>query len=257
MQAIAQRQHGARDSFQIPSRLARITGFLYLALVVFGMFSPLVLELLVAPGDAATTARNLLGSRWLFGASLVTWVVIVAADVAVSGTLYLLLEPANRALALVTGAFRLAYSAILGAFVLNLFDAYQLLTGAGRGAGLGEAQRQALAQAALDTFSTGFQFALIFFGFHLAALSVLLNCTRSAPRVLSSLLLIAGAGYVANGFATVLVADFSSTASTVLLMPALVGELGLTAWLLVKGFRAPQEAGSGRNSGAQRFAVDA
>jgi len=38
-----------------PQRLARITGILYLIVAVFGMFSPLVLESLVVPGDAAAT----------------------------------------------------------------------------------------------------------------------------------------------------------------------------------------------------------
>ncbi len=52
-------------------RVARVTGLLYLAIVVIGMFSPIVLESTVVPGDAAATAEGILGSRALFIAGLV------------------------------------------------------------------------------------------------------------------------------------------------------------------------------------------
>jgi hypothetical protein len=133
MKAIVQHQYGSQENPELQERLARVSGLLYLVLAVFGMFSAIVLETLVVPGDAATTAANILGARWLFGGSLVGWIVIVVADVAVSVTLYLLLEPVSRALSLVAAAFRLVYAAILGAVLLNLYDAFLLLTAAGRG----------------------------------------------------------------------------------------------------------------------------
>src|SRR5436309_13341870 len=124
MKATVQHLYGSQEGLELQERLARVSGLLYLVLAVFGMFSAIVLKTLVVPGDAATTAANILGSRWLFGASLVGWIVIVLADVAVAVTLYLLLEPVSRAVSLVTAAFRLVYAAILGAVLLNLYDAF-------------------------------------------------------------------------------------------------------------------------------------
>jgi Domain of unknown function (DUF4386) len=131
------------------------------------------------PGNAQATADSVLGSRWLFAGSLVTWLAIVAVDVAISVTSYLLLRPVSHMLSLLAAALRLVYSAMLAAVLLNLFDAFRLLTGTESVAGLDEQQRQAMALAALDTFSVGFLVALVLFGAHLLALGFLLHRSRT------------------------------------------------------------------------------
>lgn len=244
MQAIVQHKYGSPDVLELQERLGRVSGLLFLVLAVFGMFSVITLETLVAPGDAVTTAHNILGLPWLFGSSLITWIVIVTADIAVSVTLYLLLEPVSRALSLVAAAFRLVYSAILGAVLLNLFDAFLLLTGAGRGAGLDAGLRQTMALSSLDTFGVGFLVALVFFGVHLVALGFLLYRSRYLPRGFGVLLVAAGAGYITDSLATFLVAGHGGLASAVLVAPAVVGELGLTVWLLVKGVKVRATGGA-------------
>ena len=221
-------------------RLARATGLLYLVLAVFGMFSPMVLESLVVPGDAQATADSILGSRWLFGSSLVTWLAIVVADVAISVAFYLLLRPVSHALSLLAAALRLVYSAVLAAVVLNLFDAFRLLTGAQGAAGLGLQQRQAMALAALDTFSAGFLLTLVLFGVHLLTLGFLLHRSRYLPRVFGALLAAAGVGYIADSLAGLFIAEHGGLVSAILLTPAVLGELGLTAWLLLRGVRVPR-----------------
>ena len=235
MKALIQHTHGAPDVLELQERLARVTGLLYLVIAVLGMFAPIALQTLVVPGDAATSAANILGSRWLFSSSLVTWVVLVVADAAVAVTLYLLLEPVSRALSLVAAALRLVYAAILGAVVLNLYDAFLLLTSAARGAGLDLQQRQTMALSSLATFSAGFLLALVFFGVHLVALGFLLYRSRYVPRAFGVLLVAAGGGYIVDSLAHFFVADYGGLARAILLAPAVVGELGLTAWLLVKG----------------------
>ena len=257
MQALVQHQHGPPESLAGQRRLARVSGFLYLVIAVCGMFAPLVLELLVAPGDATTTADNLLGARWLFVGSLVTWIAIVVADAAVSITLYLLLEPVSRALSLVTAAIRLVYSAMLGAIVLNLYDAYLLLADAGRGVGLEVRQRQVMALAALDSFGTGFLLALVFFGTHLVLLGLLFYRSRYVPRPLGILLVAAGIGYGADSLASLFVADYGGVATAILLAPAVVGELGLTTWLLVKGITIRPGSGHEERLDTRPTSIDA
>jgi hypothetical protein len=220
-------------------QLGRTTGILYLILVVFGMFSPIVLESLVVPGDAAATAANILGSTGLFAASLVSWIVIVVVDVAVSVLLYLLLEPVSRTFSLMAAAFRFAYSVVLGAFLLSLFDGFLLLIDSGLAPGPGAAALQTQALAHLETFSNGFVLALVLFGVHLTALGVLLKRSSYMPTALGVLLAVAGAGYVVNSLATFFVPEHGGLASNLLLMPALLGEVGLTVWLLVKGVSPP------------------
>lgn len=216
-------------------RLARTTGLLYLVVVVFGMFSPIVLETLVVPGNPSATAQNVLGSLTLFQASLVSWLVIVVTDVAISVLLFSLLEPVERTLSLAAAAFRIVYSAMLGAFLLSLFDGLLVLTGVERATRpiMPDAQSQALYH--FETFSAGFSLALVFFGVHLLVLGPLLHRSRYVPRVLAVLLTVAGVGYILDSLATFFGAHPGTLATAILLGPALLGEVGLTAWLLVKG----------------------
>jgi hypothetical protein len=223
-------------------RLARVTGLLYLVLAVVGMLSPMVLESLVVPGDARATADGILGSRWLFGSSLVGWLAIVVLDVAISVALYLLLRPASRTLSLLAAAFRLVYSAVLAAVLLNLFDAFLLLTGTQRAAGLVEQQRQAMALASIDAFDAGFLLALVVFGVHLLTLGLLLHRSRYVPRAFGVLLVAAGMGYVVDSLLGLLVGDHGALVSVVLLAPAVLGEIGLAAWLLLRGVTPPAQA---------------
>jgi hypothetical protein len=220
-------------------RLARVTGLLYLVLAVVGMFSPTVLESLVVPGDAGATADAVLGSRWLFGASLAAWLAIVVLDIAISATLYLLLRPVSRTLSLLAAALRIVYSAVLAAVLLNLFDAFRLLTGIQGAAGLGERQRQDLALASIDSFDAGFLLALVLFGVHLLLLGVLFHRSRYVPRAFGVLLVAAGVGYVVDSLAGLLVGERDALVSVVLLAPAVLGELGLAVWLLLRGVRLP------------------
>lgn len=223
------------------ARLARTTAILYSALAVLGLFAPAVLGSLVQEGHAAETARAIQGSLWLFGSSVAAWTVMVIVDLAIAATLYLLLRPASRSLALVAAAFRVAYATILAAFLVDLYDAFLLLTGV-RGADLAVAQRQALALSSLDTFNAGFWFAMTFFGVHLVALGVLFYRSRYVPRALAALLSAAGVGYVAHSAGYFSLPDHGGPASAALLLPALVGELALIAWLFVKGVDARPQA---------------
>lgn len=213
-----------------PQRLARITGALYVVLAVLGMLGPLTLESLLVPGDSAATAAGVSESRLLFDVSLFAWVVIVAVDAAISVTLYLLLERVSRAQSLLAAVFRMVYTVVLGALVVHLFVARSLLTGR-PGDGLAEAQ----ATAALETFSAGFLVALVFFGVHLVLLGVLLYRSRYVPRVLGALLVAAGFGYVVDSLASLMVEGYGGLVAAILLTPAVLGEIGLALWLLVRG----------------------
>ncbi len=215
-----------------PQRLARITGALYVSLVVLGMLGPLTLESLLVPGDAAATAAAVAGSATLFDLSLGAWLVIVVVDVVISVTLYALLAPAGRILSATSAALRLVYSVVLGALLVHLFTARQALDG---GAADAVAEQRALVD--LEVFSAGFLVALVFFGVHLVLLGVLFHRSGYIPRLLAVLLVAAGVGYVVDSLASLTVTGYGGATAAVLLTPAVVGEVGLTLWLLVKGVR--------------------
>jgi Domain of unknown function (DUF4386) len=108
---------------------------------------------------------------------------------------------------------------VLAAVLVNLFDAFRLLTGVQDAAGLPGREPQTMALAALDTFNAGFLLALVLFGVHLLLLGFLLYRSRYVPRVLGALLVAAGVGYTADSLAGLMLADHGGLVSAVLLTP--------------------------------------
>ncbi|MGN6360722.1 MAG: DUF4386 domain-containing protein [Thermomicrobiales bacterium] len=210
---------------QTRQRLARLTGFLYLLIAVGGMLAGTVSGDLAVPGDAAATAHHVLASLALARASLVVWMLVIPADVAVAVALYILLKPAGAAASLLAAALRVLYAAIQGTNLLNLFHA------------LAPGQANAQVLHALESYGAGFQLGLVCFGLHLIVLGYLLIISGAVPRVLAVLVAAAGIGYGADNLGRLLVPGFGGAAGAVLLAAAALGELGLTFWLLVKGVR--------------------
>ncbi|WP_020586580.1 DUF4386 family protein [Desulfobacter curvatus] len=64
---------------------ARITGLLYLVIIVFGLYSEIFIRSnLIAYEDADITARNILSSQWLFRIGFACDIVVFLCDVAVA-----------------------------------------------------------------------------------------------------------------------------------------------------------------------------
>lgn len=85
---------------------ALIAGLGYLVVFIFG-FANVRRDKLIARGDAAATADNIVGSESLFRAGVASWIVMLAADVVVAWALYVFLKPVSESLSLLTAWVRL------------------------------------------------------------------------------------------------------------------------------------------------------
>lgn len=84
-----------------PQAYARIGGALYLLIIVLGAFAEgFVANQLIAPGDAATTAHNIMVAPGLWQLSVAGDLVVVLCAVPLLWIEYLLLRPVNRQLVL-------------------------------------------------------------------------------------------------------------------------------------------------------------
>jgi hypothetical protein len=179
-----------------------------------------------------------LSSEGLFRAGFATDLVVFVIEVAQAAILYVLLRPVGMAVALVMSFARLAQATILGFNLLNMYMGLQLLTGAEYAGAFAEPQRQGLALMFLNAQSFGYELGLVFFALHLGALGYLVYRSGFLPRVLGVLLVVSGLGYVANSVAVFLIPQYTDVLSAVVVVTALVGELPLTLWLLVKAVNA-------------------
>jgi hypothetical protein len=190
---------------------------------------------LVVPGNVAATAENIVASQLLFRAGFASDLVVFVSEVALAAVLYVLFRPVSGVLALVMAFARLAMVTILGLNLLNMLTALQLLTSAEYAAAFDKGQLQALAFVFLNAQSNGYALGMVFFGLHLAVLGYLVYRSGFVPRILGVLMVVSALGYLADSFTLFLVPQYAETLAVVVVVTALIGELPLTLWLLIKG----------------------
>jgi hypothetical protein len=204
----------------------------YLAIFVLAIFANfLALSPVIHPGDAAATATALQDSETSFRLGAVAFVGIFVIDVVVAWALWVLFRPVHRDLSLLSAWFRLTYTVVLGAALGFLYAAIWLASSPDA---LGDAHDDAVLLA-LQTFDFTWVAGLAAFGAHLVVLGVLLLKARG-PRWIGWLLLAAGAAYVLDTGAHLLLADYEASADlflAIVAVPSVIGEMSFAVWLLL------------------------
>lgn len=222
-----------------PRRLARLAGVLYLVIIVSGLFSELVVrQSLIVPGDAAATAANVLGQDALLRVGVVSDLVMVVADVAIAVVLYALFAPVSRHLSALAAAFRLTQAAVLTLNLLLQVGAGLVLRPDGAAAAFEAGQVDALAALLLDLHGYGYLLALVLFAGNLLTTGYLVYRSGFLPRAFGVLAVLAAAGYLTDTLTFLLLPGYDGSASTLVLAPAFLFEIGFAGWLLVKGVDA-------------------
>ncbi|MDQ6470618.1 DUF4386 domain-containing protein [Flavobacterium sp. LHD-80] len=216
-----------------PQFYARIAGLFYLVIILTGLFSEVfVRNKLFVSGDANATANNIIHSDFLWRLGISADLIMQICDLPVMIILYYLFKPVNKKLALLNLSFNLIQTAVLVANKLNLLAALFFLGDTEYLKSFSPDQLHTLAYLSIKLHGYGFGVGLIFFGFVCLIEGYLIYKSGYFPKVLGTLMTIAGLCYLANSFASILAPELSSF---ILLFPCIVAELGLTLWLIFKG----------------------
>jgi hypothetical protein len=225
-----------------PQTYARVGGVLYLFIIVAALFGEaFVRGRLIVSHDPAATASNILGSEALFRVGLAGEMLTCGCDVALALILYVLLRPVSRNLALLGAFFRLTFVGLYGVAKLFEIAALAALGGAGDLKALDPRQLHDLAYVFLRVHDLGYGASLLFFGFCCTVFGWLIQRSGYLPRILGTLLGIAGVGYVIFSLAQMVAPAFAGQyLFPWALLPGFVAELGLSLWLTVKGVDVPK-----------------
>jgi hypothetical protein len=169
---------------------------------------------------------------------------MIMADVALALVFYVLLKAVSNSLSLLAAFFRLVQATILGINLLTLFFVLQFLNGAEYMGAFGADQLHALALLFAGAHGIGYSIGLVFFGLSILVLGYLIVKSGYIPKILGILLMIASLGYLFDSFAKVLLSNYEAYEATftmVVFVPALIAELALALWLLIKGVRSPKQ----------------
>ena len=223
-------------------RLARTAGLLYLAVAILGGFAQFVRVSVYAPGDAAATTANIVANQTLIRFSFAADLVQAMVWLVMAVVLYRLMSHAGRNLARAMVVFVAVSAAIatlnmvhqIGALLVATAPSYAAALRCRRGPRAGPAPDGSAALRVPD---------------RPVVLAVALR-PRSArlrsglfPKWLSVLLMTATVCYVADSLTRFTAPALADTSAAVFLLPEILCEVALLAYLLIKGVRTPQVAG--------------
>jgi len=216
-------------------KAAIVAGFGLLLMMVFALFANyFVLESLIVPGDAATTANNIMADESLFRIGICSFIIVIILDVVVAWALYVFLKQVNKSLSLLTAWFRLGYAIMFGIALANLFSVLPLLSGADYLTVFETDQLHAQVMLFINAFNYGSNIAYVFLSLHLFILGYLVfksGYSGYILRILGVLLIIASFGYLIDNFGKLLLPDYDTNIA----MFTFIGEVLFMLWLLWRG----------------------
>lgn len=214
----------------------RVAGFWYLALTVLGpirlMYIP---SKLFVRGNAVATANNIAAHQLLFRFGIVADLICAVILIFLTLAFYRLFKGVDQNLAVLV--------VILGGVMPSLLYFVGVVSDAGalvlvRGANFlsvfDAPQRDALAMLFLQLRDGQNTAAEILWGLWLLPLALLVYRSRFLPRFLGVWLIINCAAYVLLSLTGELLPQYQDKLFTYS-MPALVGELAIMLWLVIKG----------------------
>lgn len=226
-------------------RTSRQAGFAYLAIFFSAIFANfMVLQELWVPSDALSTTQNIAENRNAFNWGVVAFAFTYVVDIILSYLLFVLFRSAGVWMAALSSVLRFIYTYIFGIGIIALFKIsmmdFHVIESV--------ADIVLLHIERFNRFWTG---GLLLFGTHLGILGILIYRSRLAPRAIGVLLMLAGLGYWIDGGAQFLLpnyAEYKSIFELIVIIPAVVGELALTLFLLFKGISRDKELSSAQRN---------
>ncbi len=218
-------------------KAAKVAGLLYLLMGIPAAFALMYVPgKLIVRGDAAATANKVLASPMLFRFGVVAELISAVLLILLVMALHRLLNGVNKNHARLMVGLVLVSVAITFMNEVNNIAALTLFRGADSPylAGFDKAQRDAMGMLFLGLHNQGSFVNEIFWGLWLVPFGLLVMGSGFISRILGILLIVNGFAYVAVGFTWLLLPAYGNVVFQAA-MPALLGELWIMLWLLIKG----------------------
>jgi len=232
-------------------RLARTAGLLYLVVVVAGIFALMYVPSQLRIGnDPATALASIDAHEGLFRAGIAASLVCYLAFLLLPLALYKLLSSYGRNAAAVMVALAVASVPLSFANVGHRLEVLNLVSGADYLHGIAPDALAQQVMLSLKAYSKGMILNQVFWSLWLAPFGYLVYKCGILPKLLGILLMVGSAGYAAEAFGYILLADFATLPGAELLsIPASLGEIGTCLWLCIMGAREPVPSLEAYNTG--------
>ncbi len=216
-------------------KTARIAGAVYLSMVVTGPFSLMYVPgKLIVKGNATATASNILAHETMFHLGIVGNLIGSVIFICLAIALYRLFREVDKTQALLMVSLVLVSAAVGFLNELNNIAALTLFRGGDFLSVFNKEQLDALGMLFVRLHSQGNVINEIFWGLWLFPFGVLVYKSRFLPRILGVWLIVNCFAYVIISLTGIFSPQHYSTVFN-MSFPALLGEIAIMLWLLVKG----------------------
>jgi len=222
-------------------RLARLAGFLYLLVGVFGGFAEGYVEpKMYVAGNAAATVGNVVANTGLVRLGVVSDLLDGTFFIFTALALYVLLKPVQKGVARAMLVLVILATAITCLAALFEFEGLRVATGAVDLSAFGAAGSSAIVLLLLDAQHYGLLVAQIFFGLWLAPLGYLAYRSGWFPKALGVVLNAAAACYIVDLLAAFLFPEISKAIHGFLVILPAIAEPAMVLYLLAIGVKTIQ-----------------
>ncbi|MCL4262028.1 MAG: DUF4386 family protein [Anaerolineae bacterium] len=190
---------------------------------------------LVVRGDVAATVNNILANERLFRVGLVSDLIMFASVVILALALFAILKSVNKNLALLALLWRVVEATLGCVAVLVGIMALLLLTGEDYATTFTIEQRQALIGLFLDVRTAVYSLVLFFVSLGSLLYFYLFFKSGFIPRILAAVGIVSFLLMLVWPLVNMLSPDLGATIQIVCYLPAVLFELFIGFWLLVKG----------------------
>lgn len=193
---------------------------------------------LIVPGDASTTASNILGNELLFRTGIATSLVTQLIHILMVLILYQLFKSVNKDHSWLLVVFGLVGVPIAMLNDLNRVAALLIVRGGDYLTVFEPSQLNALMMFFLNLNEQGIFIASIFWGLWLFPLGYLIYESGYFPKSIGIVVIVSGFSYTLDPFTRLLLPTLAATIIPILNILNM-GELVFILWLLVKGAKLP------------------
>jgi uncharacterized Tic20 family protein len=192
-------------------------------------------------GDDVATARNFAAHEPLLHFYIALSVAYGIGSLVVMAALYVIFRPIGRGLALFAVFARLLYAAMWFIQLIDLFYALRIMRGGGFMQVFEPERLQALAGLQLASGWDAYYIGLTFYALGSILFSYLFFKSRYVPRALAVLGIAVSLFEGVCGFAYLIDRNFGAIVSVNWYeMPALLFDVVICIWILVRGLRPPE-----------------
>jgi hypothetical protein len=224
-------------------RLARIAGFFYLLVGIFGGFAEGFVEpKMYVAGNAATTAGNVVANAGLLRMGVVADLLDGTFFVFTALALYMLFKDVHKSASRAMLVFVALAAVITCVSAVFEFEGLRVATGGVNAATLGVGGSNALVLLLLDAQHYGLLTAQIFFGLWLAPLGYMAYKSGWFPKALGVALVVASGCYLVDMLAAFVAPGFDQKIHALISIPCAVAEIWMVCYLVVIGVRAVKPA---------------